>query len=459
MSPYILRAKEELPPVPEGNVVHFLRSNPRSAGANDPVYTSLDGRRVLGYGKAISIADQLAYGLRHVLHLAPGDRIAIVASNSIGYPVLIHACLVAGVVPVPLAPALLPEELSHPFADAEVKLVITDPEQPTINKVRDALVLAHHPRAKNPETVWLMPDAPDMASGSSGEKDLRVLLESSKALPIHFVDKAELTVAIIMYSSGTTGRMKGALLSHRNLSAAILMTTTGAALPEGQKTLCVLPLYHGYAMMFFAFRTFMSGTQSVIARNFDLVQMCRAIEQHKVTYLAVVPPIMVLLAKSPVPEQYDLSSLQLVSCGAAPLSGQVADQVRDRLRVKIGQGYAMTETSIALAKAGLAEQNLKVDSASSGQLVPGLEARLVNSSGQDVGGIRGPDGATLEGEIWVRGPNVFMGYLNSPEATRDSFVDGWFRTGDLAYFKEGLVFLTGRSKDLIKVGGRQYVLP
>lgn len=458
MAPQILRAEQDLPPVPGGNVTHLLRSNPRDLQPDRLIFTSADGSRTVTYGQALAIADQLAYGLRHTLQLQPGDRVAIVALNSTLYTVVLQACFVAGVVPVPLNPALNADELMHPFSDASVKYVFAEPDPTIISTVRAALELAKHPAARKSDTVWLLSDAPLPVSGEAGERDLRSVMGGrEQRLETHPIVDAKNTPALIIYSSGTTGRMKGTLLSHHNLNATLLMSDSVPSMHD-EKALCFLPMYHGYALLVFGLHGFRTGLPTVVCVKFDLAQVCEAIQLHKVTMLTVVPPIMVLLAKSPVVDQYDLTSLKYIFSGAAPLSGKLADQVRARLPgVKVAQGYALSETSVSLTKSPLLDM-VEERPASAGRLLPGCEVRLVElDTGKDVAFTegQGTDGGTLEGEIWVRGANVFMGYLNNPEATREAFSDGWYRTGDLGYFKDGWIYLTGRSKDLIKVGGRQ----
>lgn len=462
--PQILRSNEQLPPFPGGNVIHLLRSNPRQISHSDVVFSSLDGTTTLSYGQAIEQSDQLAHALRYTLGLHPGDRVALLAPNSTFYPVVVQACLVAGVVPVPLGPTATATELVHPFTDADIKYVFGWDHGPSLAVIRDALTKAKHPRAHDPEMVWLLSDnAKSFVSASTGERDLRSIMGTSK-LEVHPAPEADTTMATIIYSSGTTGRMKGTLLTHRNISAAITMSNAGSSLDgdEAERGLCFLPMYHGYALLVFVLRAFQLGHYTVVAPGFDLAQVCQAVQKHKITMLVVVPPIMVLLAKHSIVDQFDLRSLKFIASGAAPLSGQLADEVQNRLHgVKVGQGYAMSETSIALSRSPILEgAGEDIPTACSGRLLPGIEARLVDiDTGLDVGHTdgQGPDGtSTLEGELWVRGPNVFRGYLNNPEATHAAFEDGgWFRTGDLCHFNQGYIYLTGRSKDLIKVGGRQ----
>lgn len=136
--PQILRAQGDLPPVPSGNVVNLLRTNPRKVPGDTVVYTSVDGRTSVRYGELTAWADQLAYGLRHKLHLAPGDRVALVAPNSTFYPAVVQTCLVPGIVPVPLGPNSTAEVLAHPFSDAQVKYVFAWAHSPSLEVIRDA---------------------------------------------------------------------------------------------------------------------------------------------------------------------------------------------------------------------------------------------------------------------------------------------------------------------------------
>ncbi len=183
-----------------------------------------------------------------------------------------------------------------------------------------------------------------------------------------------------------------------------------------------------------------------VLRQFSLPLYLSVIEKHNVDNLLIVPPVAVLLAKNPIVQTYDLSSLRAVYCGAAPLGRDLHEQVERvlssiaRRPVRVRQGYGLTEIVLAATWFGLDEWAGSQALTGVGRLIPNVEAKLIDEAGKEVGyGERG--------EILLKGPNVFSGYLNNPEADKNAFLDGWFRTGDIGVFDEtGLLYIVDRVK-------------
>jgi acyl-CoA synthetase (AMP-forming)/AMP-acid ligase II len=255
------------------------------------------------------------------------------------------------------------------------------------------------------------------------------------------------TLAALPYSSGTGGLPKGVMLTHRNIAANILQFSQASGWPDTAASLALLPMFHIYGLTVVLLSGLLTGMKLVTAPRFEPEPFLKALQDYRVTHLAVVPPILQFLALHPLVNSYDLSSVEVVACGAAPLGMALEHKASERLKSDVGQGYGMTESSGVIAISYPDRFRL----GSSGQLLPGTEARVVN-----------PDsGADLErgvpGEIWFRGPQAFKGYLNNPEMTSETITtDGWVRTGDLGYFDDdGYLFITDRLKELIKVKGFQ----
>lgn len=236
--------------------------------------------------------------------------------------------------------------------------------------------------------------------------------------------------------------------------------------------LAVLPFQHIFALFHLIIADIWYGVTVVVLPRFDFTQFLTAIQKYRIARIEIVPPICVLLAKSPLVEEYDLSSLKILLCGAAPLSAELGDAVERRLRarggdVRLCQGYGLSETAPSVS-AGRAALYREIKG-SIGTLFPNLEARLVDESGMDVGHEQGTQGKP--GELWVRGPTIMRGYLNRPDATREAIdEEGWFKTGDVAIAPESGVsdpkfrgkghgehfWIVDRLKELIKVSAPYY---
>lgn len=258
---------------------------------------------------------------------------------------------------------------------------------------------------------------------------------------------------VIPYSSGTTGRAKGVVLTNRNM--VVICVLLSSRYPsshfdaqQGPDTILVYqPLSHIYGSMVTGYGL-ASGRTVVIFPRFDFERFLQSISKYKPRTLTLVPPIAVLMTKHPLTKKYDLSSLEEVACGAAALSKETEDDLRQLMPgVKVFQGYGMTETSGISHMLDYKEEKR----GSIGRACAGTEAKVVHvETGRDLG-------PKEEGEIWTRGPHIMKSYLNKPEATASTVdKDGWLRTGDVGYQdKDGYFYVVDRIKDLIKVKGYQ----
>ena len=191
-----------------------------------------------------------------------------------------------------------------------------------------------------------------------------------------------------------------------------------------------------------------SGLNLVVMARFDIERFCAIVQDFKITYAYIVPPVVLLLSKHLVVEKYDLSSVRMLNSGAAPLTRELVDAVYKRIKVPVKQGYGLSETSPTTHNQAWEDWNTHVGSV--GRLLPNQIAKYMSPEEKEL-----PIGKV--GELWIKGPNVFKGYLNNPEGTKNALTeDGFFRTGDVGYQdKDGNFFITDRIKELIKYKGFQ----
>ncbi|XP_022137309.1 4-coumarate--CoA ligase-like 9 [Momordica charantia] len=256
--------------------------------------------------------------------------------------------------------------------------------------------------------------------------------------------------ATILYSSGTTGRVKGVILTHRNLIVVNSaprglhpMVDQGEMEPH-PASLCLLPLFHVYGFVMLI-RAIARGETLVLMHRFHFEEMLRAVEKYKVMYIPVSPPLVVALAKSELAAKYDLSSLQILGCGGAPLAKEIIDKFHEKFpNVEIVQGYGLTESTAGASRTlGPEESN---NTSSVGRLSESMEAKIVDpASGEAL-----PPGH--RGELWLRGPGIMKGYVGDDKAAAETLhPEGWLKTGDLCCFdSDGYLYIVDRLKELIK---------
>jgi long-chain acyl-CoA synthetase len=370
---------------------------------------------------------RLAAGLAE-LGVGPGDRVVVTMANCPEVGIAYQALWRAGVVVTP-AMFLLPQEaLRHVIEDAQATAVITSPE--FTDKVRDAV--------DGIESVRFV-----ISSGDAGGEVISLeALERAEPGPI--VSRADDQLAALLYTGGTTGRAKGVMLTHSNLHFTGRAGCDAGHVPGVTRSLATLPLSHAYGLLITIVGMHVPEPGvAVLLRWFEPDTFLELIEQHRLEQSAVVPSMLQLLLSKPL-EDYDLSSLRYLSCGAAPLSREVeAEFIRRAPSVSIRQGYGLTETAALVATNPVGREK----SGSVGLPVPGTSVRILDEQDDDL-----PAGGV--GEICVRSPGVMRGYWRAPEATSEALSDGWLRTGDVGYLDDdGYLFIVDRKKDLIIRGG------
>lgn len=363
--------------------------------------------------------------------LRPGDCVAIMAPNQPDYAVVFHAVAWAGGALSPINPTYTAHEAGHQLRDAGARMLVT------VAALADT---AREAAADSPvEEIVTLDAAPE------GMVALDDLMGDPLAAQVP-VDVRE-HVVVLPYSSGTTGLPKGVMLTHRNLVVNIEQSLHLSGLERGEMTLAFLPFFHIYGLEVLINFYLAAGGGLITMPRFDLETYLETVARHRTPRLWLVPPVALLLAKSPVVDDYDLSCVQKINSAAAPLGADVAEALAKRLGVTVAQGYGMTELSPASHLSPFGEGK----PGASGVTLPNTECRIVDpATGEDAA--PGDDG-----ELWVRGPQVMKGYLNRPDATAATITpEGWLRTGDIAHFDEdGFLYITDRLKELIKYKGFQ----
>jgi fatty-acyl-CoA synthase len=361
----------------------------------------------------------------------PGDRVGILMLNDRRFVDLLFAIGRVGAIAVPLNWRLTAEELEYQVDDAGIGLVLVGPEQ---------RALGHALLERCGSKLLHVPDPYDA-----------LLLESSGERRKPYLSAADFpggdTAALMVYTSGTTGRPKGAVLTHANLFWNAINDVLALGLGYQDTTLTILPLMHVGGIGLFTLPTLLAGGRVVMPRTFEPSEALRLIADQRVTIFLGVPTIHRMLTESPEFPAADLSSLRFVYNGGDRCPLEIVERYRER-GLLLGGGYGMTETAPTafLPEPDQAERAARAEGFI-GKTAFFTDARIVDADGSDV-----EDGEV--GELLMQGPNVFREYWGLPEQTRDTLRDGWLHTGDLARREpDGFSFIAGRKKEMIKSGG------
>jgi acyl-CoA synthetase (AMP-forming)/AMP-acid ligase II len=380
----------------------------------------------VSYATLASRIERVAAGLV-ARGFGSGDVLALWAPNVPPWAGVALGAMAVGGTVTGINPASTGRELGVQLADCGASVLVTVPA--------------------------LVPAA--LAASGDGVREVIVLGEAEGATPIMGLIGGDAlapeaatnpdTLALLPYSSGTTGLPKGVMLTHSNLVASVRQVRSGLRMTERDTTLAVAPFFHIMGFVVSLAMPLASGATVVTMSRFDPERFFALVEKHRVTVLAVPPPVMAVLARHPMADEYDLSSLELIVSGGAPLGSHLQRAVAQRFQhAAVGQAWGMTETSVG---ATMPDRELGSAPGSVGRVMPNTRLRVVEpESGRDLG-------AGERGELWVRGPQVMSGYLNRSQATAEILgADGWLKTGDLGCVDhDGNVFIVDRLKDLIKV--------
>ncbi len=398
----------------------------------------IDGQRRVTYAELLAEARSFATGLAE-MGIRKGDRVALFAPNCAEYASIFFGVLMTGAIVTTLNPGYREIEVVHQLNNSRPSILVAHAALEEVMTLASPLVSGIR------ETISIGGALP----GAKTYED--VIASASGSIPEVEIDPDN-DIAVLPYSSGTTGLTKGVMLSHFNIGANVQQMNQRdeiATFLHDDVAILFLPLYHIYGM-FFMIASIAAGATITIMARFDMEGFLGIIERDRVTILPMVPPVILGLASYPALAERDLSSLRWAAVAAAPSSKELQRRGTDALGCTVIQAYGMTELS-PVSHFDYAEDDL-IEYGAVGTAFADTEARVVDIE----------DGVTdmalgEEGELLVRGPQVMKGYYKDPEATAETITpDGWLHTGDIVRMNsDGRIWITDRKKELIKFKGFQ----
>lgn len=425
----------------------FNNPTPRSFPDSQTIYRSATNpSRSYTFANVRELATSFGEGLQNLWDWQKGDVLAVYAPNDIDIGPIIYGVFFAGGIVSPANPAYSPDELAFQLENSGSKAIVT-----TIQFLPNALKAAKK-CGIGKDRILLLGEDRDKEHNVKHWTNIR---KTSGALryrrrKLH----PENDLAFLVYSSGTTGLPKGVMLNHRNVISdlCLIKGAVGRWYESGKdKILGVLPFFHIYGLTGLVHQPLHRGIELVVMPAFDMKLFLNTIQEHKITFIYVAPPVIVRLARDQMVDKYDLSSVKMITSGAAPLTQELVDAVHKRLKIKINQAYGLSETSPMTHTQPWDEWYDSVGSV--GKMFPNMTAKYMSPEDKELG----PGEA---GELWLAGPNVFQGYWKNEKATKDAIVESdglrYFKTGDVGYQDENHNFyITDRVKELIKYKGFQ----
>ncbi|XP_041012318.1 4-coumarate--CoA ligase 2-like isoform X1 [Juglans microcarpa x Juglans regia] len=391
------------------------------------------------------ISQKVAAGLFN-LGIRKGDAIMILLQNCAEFVFSFIGASMLGAVTTTANPFYTSAEVFKQFRASRAKLIISQSHY--VDKLREPA--EDYPKLGEDLTVITVDDPPEKCLHFS------VLSEANESeIPTVSIDPED--PVALPFSSGTTGLPKGVVLTHKSLITSVAQQVDGENpnlyLKPEDVVLCVLPLFHIYSLNSVLLCSLRVGAAVLLMQKFEIGSLLELIQRHRISVVAVVPPLVLALAKNPIVDKFDLSSIRVVLSGAAPLGKELEEALQSRIPQAIfGQGYGMTEAGPVLSMClGFAKQPFPTKSGSCGTVVRNAELKVIDPETGSSFGFNQP------GEICIRGSQIMKGYLNDPEATASTIDDeGWLHTGDIGYVDDDYeIFIVDRVKELIKFKGFQ----
>ncbi|EMD41954.1 hypothetical protein CERSUDRAFT_110506 [Gelatoporia subvermispora B] len=402
------------------------------------------------------------FGLANALSLrwriGEGDVVCILSPNHVDYPVVIWAAHRLGATVTAAEPSFSTvEEIAHSLIATNASFIVVHPDF-----LKAAVAAAR--KADIPVYRIILFDAVTGSGAPASHPVLNNLIQDGLKLEAQFEEKrlsagdAKSKVAFLSFSSGTSGLPKATAISHYSVIANVVQRAVHNKVNEdhapldeqrfrpGDISAAVLPLFHIFGVTNIHFMLF-CGMSTVVMPKFDFQGMLKSIVRHRITHLFLVPAQIVLLCKNPAVKKYDLSCVRFCLSGSGPLPAELAQQLCAIFpNASICHSYGLTELGTTVSMTSLS-QRIAV-SGSSGSILPGISTRVMTEDGR----LAAPG---EQGELWIKGPAMAMGYADDQTATLETFVDGWMRTGDLVYIRDNEIFVVDRLKEIFKVRGFQ----
>ncbi len=409
----------------------LLSKRARLTPNREALYELETGRRYT-YAALNARANQLANFLSEGLGVQKGDRVSILAHNSIAYIDLLYGVAKIGAILAPFNWRLAADELSYIANDCKPRVLICGPEFiHLLGRLQQAVKIEH----------YLTLEGVEYSGANSYEAGLASALEVEPERPA--LD-GEVPYCLL-YTSGTTGRPKGAVIPHRQVLWNCINTIASWGLSERDVSPVFLPLFHAGGLFAFITPLFYLGGRIVLARKFDAEESLSVIEREYCTVILGVPTIFQLWMNSPVFKSADFSHVRWFISGGAPCPESLMAAWREAKAVVFRQGYGLTEVGPNCFS--MTDEQSVVKSGSVGKPIFHSQMRVVDAQGLEMG-------VDQVGELIIAGPHLFGGYWNNPEASAQAIREGWFHTGDMARVDaDGDFYVVGRFKDMIISGG------
>ncbi|XP_017471196.1 PREDICTED: 4-coumarate--CoA ligase 1 [Rhagoletis zephyria] len=417
---------------------HFVLEKYKSFGNQTVIIDAVTGQEYTAKYMYDSIV-RMAYVLQH-LGVKNGDVVGLSSENNVRFAITLFASFVVNAAVAPLNVTYTEREVHHAINLSKPKVIFVS------NLTADLI-------AKVAKKNSFVKTVITFGTRSSDDKILNFddLMNSKEIISDEYfetpVANKEDDVALIVCSSGTTGLPKGVQLTQYNILTTLDAQFESTAIPMGETTLLtVIPWFHAFGCLTLITTSVLRATL-VYLPKFEENLFLGAIEKYRIVMAFMVPPLMVFLAKHPLVDKYDLSSLMILVCGAAPLSKETEDQIKKRIGIPvIRQGYGLSESTLSL----LVQNDIACKPGSVGGLKTGVYAKVIDP---ETGRTLGPN---QRGELCFKGGCIMKGYIGDPKSTQSVIKDGWLHTGDIGYFDDDFeFFIVDRIKELIKYKGFQ----